>query len=171
MQGSSNKLFRETRGAVYVEFLATFLPLTCVFLGIAQSAGMYAAKLVTAHAAVAGARAAAVVLPDDPKYYGSKPGAVSGERMTAIEDAVGMVLKANGSITGFDVSIEDSNGNTKTSFSQSAGFQNATVRVRATYKCNLSVASFIVCGSINGKTVLEESATMPVQMAPYDYPG
>jgi hypothetical protein len=165
-----DSLRRDQRGAIFVEFLAAFLPLTIVFLGLAQSAGLYSAKLITAHAAVSGARAAAVVLPDDPKYYDSDPGVVSGQRLSAIEHAVGMVLKANGSIVEFNTEIEGSNGQPKQAFAKSAGFQLATVRVRATYKCTLSLASRIVCGSLSGTTTLEEAASMPVHMASYEYP-
>jgi hypothetical protein len=167
---SSRSLRRDAGGAIYVEFLATFLPLTIVFLGLAQSSGLYAAKLITAHAAVMGARAAAVVIPDDPKYYDSAPGVVSGKRRSAIEKAVGMTLKANGSIIAYNVEVEGTNGQPKDTFDQGGGFQQATVRVRATYMCNLSIASWVVCGSFAGITTLEETASMPVHMASYEYP-
>ena len=162
-------LSRDTQGAVYVEFLATFLPITVVFLGLAQSAGMYSAKLITAHAAVTGARAAAVVLPDDPKYYDSDVGSVSGKRKADIEKAVGMVLRANGSIIDYQVEVLGSGGQEKSQFGQ-GGYENATVRVKSLYMCSLSVASWVVCGSFAGITTLEAEATMPVHMAPYTYP-
>ena len=162
-------LVRDAGGAVYVEFLATFLPLLYVFLMLAQSAGMYTAKLITAHSAVMGARAAAVVIPDDPKYYDSDPGVISGKRKTAIEKAVGMTLKANSSIIAYTVEVEGTDGQVKTTFDQGGGFQQATVRVRATYLCDLSTVSWVVCG-LGGFKVLEETATMPVHMASYTYP-
>ena len=52
-----------------VEFLIAFVPLFMLFLGIVQFALMGAAALIVQHAAVVGARAAVVVLDDDPKYY------------------------------------------------------------------------------------------------------
>lgn len=168
-RGSRSGLARDARGAIYVEFLATFLPLTIVFLGLAQSAGMYSAKLITAHAAVVGARAAAVVIPDDPKHYDSDVGVVSGKRLSAIEKAVGMVLKANSSIIAYNVDVLDANGQDKTTFSQGGGAQHCTIRVRSTYMCSLSMASWVVCG-FAGITQLEATATMPVHMASYTYP-
>jgi hypothetical protein len=167
---SGARLARDQKGAIYVEFLATFLPITIVFLGLAQSAGLYSAKLITAHAAVMGARAAAVVIPDDPKYYDSDVGVISGKRKAAIEKAVGMTLKANGSIIGYTVEVEGANGQAKQSFAQGGGYQQATVRVKAIYMCNLSLASYIVCGSFFGITDLEETASMPIHMASYTYP-
>jgi hypothetical protein len=168
---SEQGLVRDRKGAVYVEFLATFLPITVVFLGLAQSAGLYSAKLITAHSAVIGARAAAVVIPDDPKHYDSDVGVLSesNQRMGAIEKAVGMTLKANGSIIGYTVEVQGANGQAKQTFAKGGGYQQATVRVTAYYKCSLSVASYVVCGwSTISK--LEEKASMPIHMASYTYP-
>jgi hypothetical protein len=63
---------------VYVEFLLAFLPLFVVFLALCQIALLVASKLVVRHAALIGARAAIVVLDDDPKYYdGAERGMLS----------------------------------------------------------------------------------------------
>ena len=56
-------------GVVLVEFLMAFLPLLLLFCAITQLALIAAAGLVVQHAAVAGVRAAAVVLDDDPRFY------------------------------------------------------------------------------------------------------
>ncbi|MCB9666539.1 MAG: pilus assembly protein [Myxococcales bacterium] len=64
------KLFREKKGVVYVEFLAVFLPVFIMCLAIIQLALLSAARLIIQHAAIRGARAAVVILDDDPKYYG-----------------------------------------------------------------------------------------------------
>jgi hypothetical protein len=69
----------ERRGAVMVEFLIAFIPLFMLFLGIVQFTLMGAAALIVQHAAVVGARAAVVVLDDDPKYYDQlERGEISG---------------------------------------------------------------------------------------------
>lgn len=60
---------RGRRGMVMIETLLAFMPLFMLFLGIVQYALLAAAQLVVKHAAVAGARAASVVLPDDPARY------------------------------------------------------------------------------------------------------
>jgi hypothetical protein len=62
-------LASERRGAVMLEFLIAFVPLFMLFLGVVQFALMGGAALVVQHAAVVGARAAVVVLDDDPKHY------------------------------------------------------------------------------------------------------
>lgn len=66
-------LYRDTRGAVYVEFLLAFLPFFFMFLGMLQIALMYTANLVVHHSATTAARAAVVVLPDNPSRYGGEP--------------------------------------------------------------------------------------------------
>ncbi len=62
-------LAADTGGAVYVEFILSFIPLLFMFLGILQMGMLYAASLVVQHAAVTATRAAAVVLDDDPDRY------------------------------------------------------------------------------------------------------
>ncbi|MCS6799546.1 MAG: pilus assembly protein [Myxococcota bacterium] len=66
-------LRQDARGAAYVEFLIAFIPLFVMFLGMLQAAMMYAAQLVVQHAANRAARAAVVVLPDDPARYDGDP--------------------------------------------------------------------------------------------------
>lgn len=63
----------DSRGAVYVEFLLSFVPLFVMVLGIAQHALMLSAQLVVQHAALRAARSAIVVLDDDPAHYGGEP--------------------------------------------------------------------------------------------------
>lgn len=66
-QGKS--LAADTSGAVYVEFILSFIPLLFLFLGIVQMGMLYAASIAVQHAAVTATRAAAVVLDDDPERY------------------------------------------------------------------------------------------------------
>lgn len=70
--GSSSKsrsLLRDRSGAVYVEFLLAFVPLFFLFLGMIQMGMVYACDLVVRHAAVTAARAAVVVIDDNPNRY------------------------------------------------------------------------------------------------------
>lgn len=62
-------LAADTGGAVYVEFILSFIPLLFLFMGILQMAMLFAASIVVQHAAVTATRAAAVVLDDDPDRY------------------------------------------------------------------------------------------------------
>src|SRR5262245_4995337 len=65
----SRRSLGDARGAVFVEFLAAFTPLFLSFWCLLQSAGVFAGNLVVRHSAVLGARAAAVVIPDNPNKY------------------------------------------------------------------------------------------------------
>src|ERR1041384_1379951 len=67
------RLRGDRRGAVFVEFLIAFLPVQVFFLCVMQSAILYSVRLVTEHAALNAARAAAVVIGDDPAQYGREP--------------------------------------------------------------------------------------------------
>lgn len=66
-------LARDARGVVYVEFLIAFTPIFVFFLALVQLSLIGVARIVVQHAAVRGARAAVVVLDDDPaRYDGAK---------------------------------------------------------------------------------------------------
>lgn len=160
-------LAQDRRGAVYVEFLAMIVPILAIFMGLAQTGGLYSAKLITQHSAVIGARAAAVVLADDPKDYGGVAvGQYSGARKEKIDKAVAMTLLASGSIIDYEVEVRGANGQPKSSFAQTETYPLATVRVEAIYSCTLFS---LACG-FAGMRVLEAEATMPVHLAPYTYP-
>jgi hypothetical protein len=80
------------RGAVFVGFLIAFLPVYVFFLCLLQLAVLFSVRLVTEHAAISAARAAAVVLAErNPRRYGGeKPhsfSASSGVRHDAIRNA------------------------------------------------------------------------------------
>ena len=64
---------RHDEGAAYVEFLICFLPVFTMFLAMVQLGLMYAGKLTVGHSANRAARAAMVVLDDDPDRYGNDP--------------------------------------------------------------------------------------------------
>jgi TadE-like protein len=65
----SPRLHCDQRGVVYAEFLMAFMPMFLLFLGIIQLCFIGASSLVVQNAAMKGARAAMVVLPDDPFFY------------------------------------------------------------------------------------------------------
>jgi len=66
-------LVRNTGGAVYVEFLLSFIPLFFMFLSMLQMGLLYGASLVVQHSASIAARAGMVVWDDDPQYYDDNP--------------------------------------------------------------------------------------------------
>jgi hypothetical protein len=72
-------LYRETSGAIYVEFLIVFIPFFIMVLGMMQIALMYAAHLAVRHSAAAAARSAIVVFPDcEARYDGAPQNVVNG---------------------------------------------------------------------------------------------
>ena len=90
-------LVRDRRGVAYLEFLIAFLPLWTFALCIFQLALIAQANLLVRHAADAAARAAAVVLPDDPAEYGGEP-EMSVARNRFSSDALGGALDAVSSL-------------------------------------------------------------------------
>jgi hypothetical protein len=73
MHASAFPNLRDSRGVVYVEFVFAFMPLFVMFLAICQLSLLTIGRLVVQHAALCGARAAIVVLEDDPKDYADAP--------------------------------------------------------------------------------------------------
>lgn len=164
-------LERDARGAVYVEFLIAFLPLLVFFECLVQLAGLITAKLVVAHAASCGARAASVVVWDDPKYYSNvEPGSATGQRRDDIEKAVAIPLRAVKSIVKMKVTMPsgDGAGDDRTSYGAD---DVVRVRVEATYRCMVPLASHLVCGLVTGRRTLTAEAAMPGQGAEYKYSG
>lgn len=100
---SLERLQRDTRGAVYVEFLVAIMPVLIFFFGLLQLALIYTAQLVVQHAAARAARAAVVVLDDDPQNYQDEdrgavtyqrpPGAgAGGQNLTQFSSVLGIEL-------------------------------------------------------------------------------
>ena len=154
------KLLRDTRGAVYVEFLAVFLPLFMCFLALVQLIFVQTASLVTNHAAMTAVRAAVVVIHDDPAAYGGvAEGSVSGARLTDIQRAAEIPLAALGPEgQGVTVDVGGSYGRN----------EKVTVTVTYDYKCRVPGGALIVCGPDGIKT-LAAVASMPNQGAEYRY--
>ncbi len=152
---------RATKGAVYAEFLIVFWPIFLTFWVLTQAAGLYSAKLIVMHSAVTGARAAAVVIPDDPKNYsGEEPNKLTSKRKQAIERAVTIPQLASLSLGMPEV--EYPNGNNYGPGS------TVVVHVKTPYYCSLPIAKWFVC--IAGTRILEGRASMPVHAATYTYP-
>ncbi len=77
---------RDMRGAVYVEFLIAFLPFLTFFLCLWQVSILYYTKLVVDHAAFAAARAAAVVVAENPTRVDPNGGPSSVNKLTQSRD-------------------------------------------------------------------------------------
>ncbi len=95
------RLLPDERGAAYVEFLIAFIPLFIMFLGMVQMSLMYAGDLVVQHAASRAARAAVVVLDDDPQYYDGEPRmTVARFGFSSSEEGLSAILRIFGAGAG-----------------------------------------------------------------------
>jgi hypothetical protein len=65
--------YESESGAAYTEFLVCFMPMFLMITCLIQMALMNVAHLIVQHSAVLAARAAIVVLPDNPKCYSDNP--------------------------------------------------------------------------------------------------
>lgn len=162
-------LRKDARGAVYVEFLIVFLPLFMMFMSLVQLAFVSVANIVAKHAAYAACRAAIVVLPDDPAFYGDVPvNKADGARLTAIEAAAKARLLAVSTMPNVEITFPSSPGgkDSKTTFQQ-----DDTVRVHVTfdYPCKIPIGSRFVCQFLTLHKKLEAEAAMPMQGAGYEY--
>ncbi len=152
---------RSREGAVYVEFLIAFLPLFFFFLSLVQLIFVQTANLITKHAAVKAARAAVVVLPDDPKYYGNVPiGSFSGKRKEDIEQAAKIPLGTMGIIEAALAKVTVEGAVSRDSI--------VKVKVEYQYHCEVPWGRFTVCGFSNFKKLTGEAA-LPNQGADYVY--
>lgn len=170
-----------------VEFLIAFLPVFIFFLSLLQLGLLFSSKLLVDHAAVQGARAAAVVFADEPGSYGERggdPNTLSAGRRDAVRDAVLVSLAPlilDGSLARVDVvfpSDDAPGGNDQPRDGALAPMSNAgprmiRVRVETDLVCKIAIANVILCKSGGGALrVLQSSgeAIHPYQGASYAYP-
>lgn len=163
------ELRKDARGAVYVEFLIVFMPIFVMFMSLVQFAFVQTANLVTKHAAVQAARAAIVVLPDDPNFYGNVPvNKVAGDRKTIIEAAARGRLLAVSTMPDFKIQFPSTAGgdDDKTQFQQ-----DDVVRVKLTfnYPCKIPIGNRVVCALLGSKKALKAEAALPMQGAGFEY--
>lgn len=149
----SARILKDTRGAVYVEFLAVFFPIFIFFLGLVQLSFLWAADLIVKHSATIGVRQAIVTLTDP-----TLPGALnsySGARRAKIEEAARYPIEALGDPTAAQVAL--TGGNTRDAL--------VTVTVTYNYACRVPGGSWIACGGAT-KTI-QGQATLPNQGVDY----
>jgi len=185
-------------GTVFVEFLIAFLPVYTFFLCFIQVALLFAVRLVTEYAAENAARAAAVVIGDDPARYNGEPInriTVKGSarydtvRNAALLSMAPLIL--NGFVHEVNVVFpaEDRPGGVARTgtlaFAPMNDSQVSKVRVRVEVEaeCRIGIANRIACPlsfdfthatdavkiAIPMRTVRAE-AVFPYQGARYDYP-
>jgi hypothetical protein len=159
-----------TKGAIYVEFLIAFFPVFTMFVGLVQLADLYQANIIVNHAAQMTARAAAVVLHDDPQFYGNDDdslGKPTGQRKEAIEHAAMLSLLASRSISEFKVSYPSTAGGSDNKDSYTRD-DLVRVKVEATFQCRVPFVNKLVCSSKSIRTLKSEAA-FPNQGMAYTY--
>ncbi len=171
LRGEASRLMAERRGAVMVEFLAAFLPMFIFFECLVQFAGLTTAKLLVRHAATCAARAAVVVLYDNPQFYGHlEVGNASGKRRSDIRLAAAVPLTAITSIEKVDIALPSGPGQGDDQYKIGPN-DLVTVRVTAQYRCFVPLADRIVCNPMTGTRTLVAEASMPNHGVSYPYPG
>jgi len=171
---------------MYVELLFVILPFMGLILGLCQTALLYVGSLAVQRSASVAARAAMVVLDDDPKRYGTGRNSYSGARKRDIELAASFPLlaietaplSADGSV-GDALSVWSNNpllknggiGKARGLTVQVSGGGKRGSKVRAYVKyefpCVIPFARIFMCG---GKSLtLEAQSTLPNQASDYKY--
>jgi hypothetical protein len=172
---------------VFIEFLIAFLPVYVFFLCLMQLSLLFTIKLVTEHAAASAARAAAVVLGDDPKLYGgTKPHEIKEARLLraqnpryrATKSAAVLALLpliANGSVQMVNVAFPppdepggEEQGKLALAPMGDQAVEKVRVRVDVTTLCRISFANFLVCG-LSSTASISAEAIYPYQGAYYDH--
>jgi hypothetical protein len=152
-------LARAREGAIAVEYLVAFLPVMFFFASVWQIADLYAGHLVVQRAASAAGRAASVVIPDDPFYYGGQQAnTYGGMRQRHVELSALLVLDASSRILA----------NPQIQIDGASGTGPLTARVTARFRCFPGWGVF-VCGP-DGTRTLTASARYPYHGASYKYP-
>jgi hypothetical protein len=188
-----SQLVAQCSGAVFVEFLICFLPVYVFFLCLMQLGLLFTARLLTEHAAISAARAAAVVLGDDPRRYGGEPphrmAADRGRRQQAVRAAAVLALAplvANGTVRGVRVLFppeEQPGGRGRSGPLRLAPLEplavsKVRVRVEIDAACRIGFANRIACPLLGGGVrsllgaptlPIAAEAVFPYQGARYDY--
>jgi hypothetical protein len=151
---------RDTRGAVYVEFLIAFLPFFVLFLCLWQVSILYYAKLLVDHAAFSAARAGAVVIAESSDRVGdtdaSTVNKLTDTRAGMIKNAVDLALApiiVDGTIGSIDIAYPqpDKPGGPDAMSDKSypamgeSTISMTRVRVTANFVCRIAFADVILC--------------------------
>ena len=149
------KLRTDTRGAVLVEFVIAIVPLLIAFFSFVQLAFVAEGRLAVKHAAIIGARAAAVY----SRVSANNPG-MSGDGKAEVTAGVNAAIapwQSRGTITVNGVDVNDTS-------SMADPYGWVYVTVHAQFNCNVPLGRAI-CGG--GSKVMNETYRMPHQGARY----
>jgi TadE-like protein len=189
-RGPSAGLRDDARGAVYVEFLIAFMPFFVFFLCLWQVSILYYTKLLVDHAAFAAARAAAVIVAENPKRVDPNGGDSSVNKLTDARDAYVRTaaeialapLIVDRTVVQITVSYpaptdpggKDAMRNQTYSAMTESSVSLMRVRVEALMNCKIAFANGIMCPSLGGlvgmfTVTVRSEAVFPYQGASYQY--
>jgi len=152
-------LKRDQRGAVFVEHIIAYIPVMFFFMATWQLMELCAGHLILKRAASAAARAAVVVLPDDPAYYDKvAKDSFTGKRKEDIEFAAALILSTSPHFST-DVKVDVQ--------SSLKGGEPLTATVKAKFFCFAGWVS-LVCGP-TGVREMTAKSSYAYQGAPYSY--
>ncbi len=151
----------DERGSTYLETLIALPVIFAVFVALTMFSRLCVGHLIAMRAASAGARAAVVILPDDPAYYG-KEGAAS--KQDCVKEAVRRVLFVYPFFKLDDFSVEISGAQSE--------WAPTTVKVTAKFDCHAFIGSnkffgSLLCGNDRIATFQTE-ATLAYQAGPLE---
>jgi hypothetical protein len=175
VQQAERRLITAESGAAYVEFLIAFFPILILFVGLLQLQLVYLTSLFVQRAAFAGARAAAVYIPQPNPEDGRITHEITKTALTAVEQAV-LLSVAPVMLRGwlsdlpfvtFPASPDPRSDAERESFED--GTNMVRVRVYAFYVCHLPPVDTIMCRNIDGKRriLLWADGAFPYQRAEY----
>jgi hypothetical protein len=155
------RLASDARGGAVIETLVA-LPLTLfVFLTSVQLGVLEIASLGASHAAQTSARAASVVLADDPRDYDGPAGHATPRRVDDVRTAGRAAFGFIDSRSDLDVTLD------RASYRRG---DPVKVRARVTVECRVPFARLVcLVGGDGTRRVLEREATAPYQGAGFEY--
>jgi len=164
-----------------VEFLIAFLPVFTFFLCLLQLGLLFAVRLVVEHAATNGARAAAVIIGDDPHTYGDEAlnkVEKNKRRWKAIRQAVVLSVAPfilDGTIDSVDVDFPPADqpegkvvaGPYAYTPMNMTSVSKVRVRVIVSANCKIGLANFFTCMSIIEQQVFKAGVSFPRGFFPH----
>lgn len=150
-------LVDDRRGAVLAEFVVAIFPLLTIFFVFLQFSAIAVASLMVKHAAVVGARAAAVYSNEHENI----PEMKGKEGKEEIDGAVNAALGPWSKYITVATEVEDRS----TKEAPNGPYDLVTVKVTGTYTCAVPVGKVICPGGVK---ILEDSKSMAHQGARYE---
>jgi hypothetical protein len=151
----------DERGSTYLETLIALPVIFAAFVTLTMFGRLAVGHVIAQRAASAGVRAAVVILPDDPAYYGQEGAATKEECIT---EAVRRVLMAYPMFRLNDTKVEITGSKSE--------WAPTTVKVFANFDCHSFIGSnrffaTMLCGSGRIAT-FETTATLAYQAGPLE---